>query len=80
MTLAQTVLIFAMALSTIIATYYILLMVENDKVKAKEYDSMKAVRDAEHVKFMNEYYAERDAERAEWIKAIESWSIVETSV
>jgi hypothetical protein len=64
----------------IITLCYVLRMVEVDKIKDKEYEAMKVVRNAEHVKMINDYYIERDAKREEWLKAIESWSIVETSV
>lgn len=67
-------------MTPIITLCYVLRMVELDKVKDAEYQAWKAIRDAEHVETINAYYAERDARRAEWLKAIESWSIVETSV
>lgn len=72
--------LFTFSLSPIITLCWVFRMVESDKIKNAEYEAMKAIRDAEHVKFVNEYYANRDTKRAEWLKAIESWSIVETSV
>ena len=71
---------FLVYISPIMTLCYVFRMVESDKIKAKEYAEWKAIQDAEHKKMINEYYANRDAKRAEWLKAIETWSIVETSV
>ena len=71
---------FLVYISPIMTLCYVFRMVESDKIKAKAYSEWKAIQDVEHKKMINEYYANRDAKRAEWLKTIESWSIVETSV
>ena len=74
MTIAQTVLMFAFSVSSIVTLYYVLSMVESDKIKAREYAEFKAIRDAKHMEFVNNYYRERDENQAKFEKELaDSW-------
>lgn len=74
MTMAQTVLMLAFSVLSIVTTYYVISMVKKEEAKAKEYEAMKAIRDKEHAEFINTYYREREESHAKFEKELEdSW-------
>lgn len=74
MTMAQTVLMLTMSILSITTLYLVISMVKSEEAKAREYEAMKALRDAKHKEWMNAYYRERDENRAKFEKELEdSW-------